>query len=130
MAPSLHQSLLMVRNLDDSVDFYRDVVGLPIQEENEGNVEFDTGQSTLVLEEDFDEEILDAFGLTAPEDPRGEGVIIAIDVGEPEEVDAVCERAGSADVPLKMDPRDVSWGRRMALLADPEGYTVEISADL
>ncbi|MFC6838110.1 VOC family protein [Halomarina ordinaria] len=29
-----------------------------------------------------------------------------------------------------MEPTDVGWGRRMALLADPDGYTVEVSAPL
>lgn len=128
MAPSLHQSLLMVRDLDESTAFYRDSVGLPVSEANEGNVEFDTGQTTLVLESDFDEDVLDAFGLDAPGDDRGRGVIVAIDVERPEAVDAVCD--GLPDDAVRMAPTAVDWGRRMALVADPDGYTVEISAPL
>lgn len=130
MTPSLHQSLLMVADLDESVSFYTDVVGLEPDEVAEGNVEFETGQATLVLEEDFDREVLDAFGLDDPGDERGSGVIVAIEVGSPDAVDAVAERAEAADETVRMGPTDVDWGRRMALLADPDGYTLEISAPL
>ncbi|WP_137290482.1 VOC family protein [Natronorubrum halophilum] len=128
MSPSLHQSLLMVSDLDASVAFYRDIVGLEPDEIADGNAEFDTGHCTLVLEEDFDPEVLDAFGLDEPGDERGRGVIVAIDVGDPEAVDTVCQRAAEADETVRMEPTDVEWGRRMALLSDPDDYTVEISA--
>ncbi|WP_121743405.1 VOC family protein [Natronorubrum halophilum] len=128
MSPSLHQSLLMVSDLDASVAFYRDIVGLEPDEIADGNAEFDTGRCTLVLEEDFDPEVLDAFGLDEPGDERGRGVIVAIDVDDPEAVDTVCERAAEAVETVRMEPTDVEWGRRMALLSDPDDYTVEISA--
>lgn len=130
MSPSLHQSLLMVSDLEASVAFYRDLVGVAPAERNDGNVEFDTGECTLVLESDFDQEVLDGFGLDEPGDERGRGVIVAIGVDDPEAVDTVCERAAEADETVRMDPTDVEWGRRMALLADPDDYTVEISAPL
>ncbi|MCD2201686.1 VOC family protein [Halobacterium sp. KA-4] len=130
MSPSLHQTLLMVTDLDASTAFYRDVVGLESDVVNDGNVEFDSGQCTLVLESDFGRDVLDAFGLEEPGDERGKGVIAAIDAGSPEGVDEVHERAVDADVTVRMEPRDVDWGRRMMLLADPDGYTVEVSAAL
>lgn len=130
MNPTLHQSLLMVTDLDASTAFYENIVELEPDQIEEGNVEFATGEGTLVLEEDFDPEVLDAFGLEEPGDERGGGVIVALDVGTPEEVDAVCDRAADEDETVRMEPRDVDWGRRMALLADPDGYTIEISASL
>ncbi|WP_423747450.1 VOC family protein (plasmid) [Haladaptatus sp. SPP-AMP-3] len=130
MLPSLHQSLLMVTNLTASTAFYEDVVGLETERVEEGNVEFATGDGTLVLEADFDPEVLDAFGLDEPGDDRGKGVIVALDVGTPDEVDAVCERAAKSGDVVRMEPMDVDWGRRMALLSDPDGYTIEVSASL
>lgn len=130
MTPSLHQSLLMVTDLEDSVAFYTNIVGLEPDDVAEGNAEFETGHATLVLEEDFDPEVLDSFGLDDPGDDRGAGVIIAIEVETPDAVDAVAERAGAAGETVRMEPTDVDWGRRMALLADPDGYTLEISASL
>mgnify|MGYP000058799896 FL=1 len=130
MSPSLHQSLLMVTDLDASSEFYEAVVGVEPDEVSDGNVEYDTGQATLVLETDFDPDVLEAFGLTEPGADRGDGVIVAIEVDGPDEVDAVCQRARDAGETVRMDPTDVDWGRRMAILADPDGYTVEISAPL
>lgn len=130
MEPSLHQTLLMVSDLDTSVAFYRDLVGLDPDAARDSNVEFDTGQCTLVLEEDFDPEVLDVFGLEDPGDDRGLGVIVAIDVGAPADVDSICTRVAEADGTVRMEPTDVDWGRRMALIADPDDYTVEISASL
>lgn len=130
MAPSLHQSLLMVRDLDRSMAFYTDLIGLESDRIKDDNAEFETGQATLVLEEDFDPEILDAFGLDQPGDARGSGVIVAIEVADPDAVDAVCERVADAGETVRMEPTDVDWGRRMALVSDPDGYTLEISAPL
>lgn len=130
MAPSLHQSLLIVSDLDASVEFYENVIGIEPDEANADNVEFKTGQCTFVLEEDFDQEVLAAFGLQKPGDQRGDGVIVAIDVDTIDTVDAVCDRAREKGIKIRMAPQDVDWGRRMALLADPDSYTVEVSASL
>lgn len=130
MDPTLHQTLLMVADLEASVAFYRDLVGLAPEEVAESNAEFATGQSTLVLEADFEPAVLDAFGLEEPGDERGSGVIVAVGVEEPAAVDAVCERVAEAGETVRMEPTDVDWGRRMALIADPDGYTVEVSAPL
>lgn len=118
----------MVTDLTSSVEFYRDIIGLTLDQVNDSNVEFDTGESTLVLEEDFDGDVLDDFGLTRPSDPRGEGVIVALDVDTPEDVDAIVDRVADAAFSVNMQPRDVPWGRRMALVEDPDGYVVELSA--
>lgn len=125
---TLHQSLLMVTDLDASTAFYRDVVGLDPDAVEEGNVEFATGECTLVLESDFGEDILDAFGLDDPGDDRGRGVIVAVDVDNPDVVNEVHRRAEEADVDIRRAPINVDWGRRMALLTDPDGYVVEVSA--
>ena len=130
MSPSLYQSLLMVTDLKASTEFYEDVVGLEPAVLNEGNAEFATGEATLVLESDFDQQVLDAFGLDAPSSDRGSGVIVAISVDGPDDVDTVYDRAVDDGVAVRMEPTDVDWGRRMALLADPDGYTVEVSAPL
>lgn len=110
--------------------FYTEVIGLEPDEIEEGNAEFATGEATLVLEEDFDPEILEAFGLDEPGEERGSGVIVAIEVESPSAVDSVCERVADSDETVRMEPTDVDWGRRMALVADPDGYTLEISAPL
>lgn len=61
----LHQSSLVVTDLDASTAFYRDVVGL-----------------------------------------------------SPDAVDAVHRRAEEASADVRMEPRDVGWGRRVAIRSD------------
>ena len=91
---TLHQSLLMVRDLDASTGFYRDIVGLDTDAVEEGNVEFAAGDCTLVLESDFDREVLDAFGLDEPGDHRGRGVMVAVEVDGGAVDEAVPPRRG------------------------------------
>ena len=118
----------MVTDLEASTAFYRDVVGLSTSRVEDGNAEFDTGAATLVLESDFDPDVPDAFGIDDPGDERGRGVIVALEVDGPATVDEVCDRV--PDESVRLAPTDVDWGRRMALLADPDDYTVEVSAPL
>jgi predicted enzyme related to lactoylglutathione lyase len=73
----------MVRDLDRSMEFYTDVIGLESDE-----------------------------------------------VEDPSSVDPVCERIAEAGETVPMEPTDVDWGRRVALVDDPDGYTLEISAPL
>lgn len=120
----------MVTDLKESVEFYRDIIGLKPDQVRDSNAEFNTGQATLVLEEDFDQEVLDSFGLDEPGDDRGQGTIVAIEVNSPESVDRIVKRAAETGIMVRMDPTDVDWGRRMALLADPDGYTIEVSAPI
>jgi len=114
----------VVRDVEESLEFYRDVLGLETRDVTEGRVKFDTGECTLVLEEDFDEAVLAEFGLEPPGDDRASGVIVVIEV---DDVEAVHERAERAGADVRMEPRTVEWGRKMFLVADPDGYVVEVS---
>lgn len=124
MAPTLHQTFLMVSDVDRSTEFYADVLGLDVAERGERSTAFDTGEGQLMIEQDFDEEALAAFGLEPPGEDRGEGVIVVVEV---DDVDAVHERAASAGAEVLTEPRDVDWGRRLCLVRDPDGYVIEVS---
>lgn len=124
MARVLHQTYLMVTDVDASLPFYRDVLGLAVADEADGRAKFDTGECTLVLEEDFDEAVLEEFGLEPPGDERGDGVILVVEV---DDVEAVHDRAQAAGAEVLMAPRTVNWGRKMFLVADPDGYVFEVS---
>lgn len=124
MSRTLHQTFLMVSDVDESVEFYGETLGLDIRERGDRSAEFDTGECTLVVEEDFDADTLAGFGLEPPGEERGDGVIVVLEV---DDVDAVYEAAEAAGADVRMGPRDVDWGRRMCLVADPDGYVLEIS---
>lgn len=122
----LDQTYLMVANLEAATEFYRDVLELNMHEKGENSIEFDTGSCRLKLEHDFDQETLAMFGLDSPGSNRGDGVIIVLDV---DDVDAIYERIMDSTTPAEVlaKPQDVSWGKRLCLVRDPEGYVLELS---
>jgi len=48
----------------------------------------------------------------------------------PAEVDAVAERLREAGHTLTVDPWDAFWGQRYATVKDPDGYQIDIFAEL
>ncbi|MFD1647835.1 VOC family protein [Haloarchaeobius litoreus] len=124
MAPTTHQVYLMTADLDASVEFYEQSLGLTCTDHGERSAAFDTGQCTLKVERDFDEETLAAFGMSPPGESRGDGVVVVLEV---DDVDAVYETADEHDADTLIQPRDVDWGRRMFLVRDPDGYVLEVS---
>jgi catechol 2,3-dioxygenase-like lactoylglutathione lyase family enzyme len=124
---TLHQVFLMVTDVDETVAFYRDALGLDVIERGERSATFDTGRCSLVVEREFDAETLSGFGLSPPGESRGDGVIVVLEV---DDVDAVNDSAVAADADVAIPPRDVDWGRRMFLVRDPDGYVVEVSRPL
>lgn len=127
MSRDVTQVYLMVSDLEESAAFYADALGLPIKESSDRRVSFDTGTCELKLEADFDRETLAAFGMDSPGERRGDGAIIVITV---ESVDDVYQSALDADANLLIEPRETSWGRKIVLIRDPDGYVIEISREI
>lgn len=124
MAQFLHQVYLMTPDLEASTDFFEAALGLNPTDEGERSVEFETGECSLKIERDFDEETLGAFGMDPPGDRRGDGAVLVIEVND---VEAIHDRAVDAGADVLMEPREVSWGREMFLVRSPAGYVFEVS---
>jgi catechol 2,3-dioxygenase-like lactoylglutathione lyase family enzyme len=126
----LTQVFLMTSDLTRSRAFY-DALGFEVAAEGSRSVEFDTGAARLKLEADFDPDTLSAFGLSPPGDSRGDGVVVVVEVPD---ADELAERAEDATAAhggeVLAGPRDVDWGRRLLLVSDPDGYTLELSQPL
>lgn len=122
--PKFQQTYVMVSDIDRSTAFYAETLGLGIDDRGERSTTFSAGEGELKLEQDFDEETLSAFGLDDPGDERGSGLIIGIEVGELTET---YERCTEADCEILTEPREVSWGRELFLVRDPDGYVIEVS---
>lgn len=127
MAPETKQVYLMVTDVEESITFYEDALGLECVERGERSAAFDTGACTLKIEREFDEPTLKAFGLTPPGDSRGDGVIVVLDV---EDVDVAYDTATEAEADTLIGPREVEWGRKLFLVRDPDGYVLEVSQPL
>lgn len=117
----------MVSDIDRSTEFYSETLGLEVDERGERSTTFDSGGTELKLEQDFDDETLEAFGLDAPGDDRGAGLIIGIEAAD---LAGAYERSSHADCEILTEPREVSWGRELFLVRDPDGYVIEVSRPL
>lgn len=121
------QVYVMASDLERSVAFYRDALGFTVSRQSDRSAAFDTGGCTLVVEQEFDEETLAEYGLAPPGESRGDGVIVVVRV---DDVEAVHDRATDSGADVRMEPREVDWGRELFLVADPDGYVLEISRPL
>lgn len=116
---------LIVGDLGRSKAFYRDVFGLPVQHEDEDTAMFRLGDTYVFLQHGAahqDGPSTDALGLA--EKGVGQFVIFV------EDVDAVHADLDEAEVATISGPADRDWGMRTLTLADPGGYTWEITQEL
>jgi lactoylglutathione lyase len=119
----LAYSILFAADLERSIRFYRDVIGLPFKFSNESYAEFATEGAKFAL---FAREHLpELIGREVPRDgvpwPQGE---VAFFVDDP---DAEHERLRAAGVEVLVPPTDRPWGERTLHVADPDGNLVELT---
>jgi lactoylglutathione lyase len=115
--------ILYVRDLDRSISFYRDVIGLPFKFSESGYAEFATEGTKFSL---FERARLPQ--LIGREPTEGEATMeVAFLVHD---VDLEAERLSRAGVALLSGPVDRPWGQRTVHLLDPDGHVVELAQEL
>lgn len=119
----LGYAILYVSDLERSVAFYRDVLGLSFRFANESYAEFATGAAKFALY--ARSHLPELIGCEAPAAgapwPQGEVAFLCDDV------DAEHERLAALGVTVLAPPTDRPWGERTLHLADPDGYVVELT---
>jgi lactoylglutathione lyase len=116
--------IVFVEDLERSVAFYRDVIGLPFRLQGDGYVEFATEGSRFGL---YDRNRLDELtgqDSAAPARPGGEVVFLVADV------DAEAERLRAAGATILAGPVDRVWGHRTLHVEDPDGFVVELAEEI
>jgi lactoylglutathione lyase len=112
-----------VLDLETSVAFYRDVLGLPVKLVGDGYAEFDTDNVKFGL---YERSRLPELLGKVPEraGPDGEVAFVVDDV------DAWAERLRVAGIDVLSGPTDRPWGHRTLHVADPDGLIVELAQEI
>ena len=116
--------ILFVADLERSVRFYRDVVGLPFKLYGDGYAEFATEGSRFGLYDRNRLGELTGQGGEPPGRPGGEVVFLVGDV------DAEAERLRGTGARILTGPVDRVWGHRTLHVEDPDGFVVELAEEI
>ncbi|GAA1593027.1 VOC family protein [Kribbella sancticallisti] len=119
---SIGYVILYVSDLDVSIAFYRDVIGLPYKFTDAGYAEFGTDGTRFALYERRRAEWLTGQPVTPG--PAAEIVLVVADV------DAEAARIAASGATVLSGPADRPWGHRTVHLADPDGFVVELAQEI
>ncbi len=115
---SLRYAILFVSDLERSIRFYRDVVGLKLQSEDRDQAEFDVGGTTLTLHQ--------AHSVAESHQPPTQSgcVRFGFRVDDLDPVHARLTEAGTRCV----QPPETREGVRMGLYEDPDGLNFTVAS--
>lgn len=121
----LVQLFVTTPSLDGSRPFYEEALNLEPARVGETSVEYTAEGARLKLQEDFDAETFEEFGMSAPSDPpdRGDGAVFVLRVSD---IDQTADRVAEGVGEVVQEPRSVPWGDRIALVRSPAGYLFEL----
>ena len=115
--------ILYVDDLDRSIAFYRDVIGVPFKLRGDGYAEFDVEGTKLGL---FERSRLpDLIGRDGGlPGPTAEILFVVPDV------DAEADRLRRSGASILTGPVDRRWGHRTLHVSDPDGHVVELAQEI
>lgn len=103
-------------NFEKEVNLYKEILGLPVSEENDNFIMFDTKGTRLAFHRLKKASRLDR-----------QTVELHLEVDDVDEAHLALQRKG---VKFADEPANRPWGNRMASFRDAEGYVVEIVGPL
>jgi lactoylglutathione lyase len=118
---------IFVTNLQKTIEFYRDVIGLEVKQIVGAYAEFEHEGIHFAI---FERAKLPEWLGSTPTYPRGlNGTFeLAIDLPHFEDVDYQFDRVVKAGAKAIMKPHDMPWGQRSSVIADPDGNLIEIGS--
>src|SRR3990172_2261949 len=119
----LGYAIFFVSDLERSIVFYRDVIGLPFRFATDSYAEFETvGAKFALFARSRLPELIDKEAPVGEVPwPQGEVAFFVDDV------DSEHDRLTRAGVVVLAPPTDRPWGERTLHVADPDGYVVELT---
>ena len=123
MFNKMSASCLLVSDLDKSLTFYRDVLGLEVEFAN-GNffVKFKLDATSLML---FEKEAAAKMLFPKEHITQGGGVLLAFQV---DDLQKTLDELKSKGVNIFEGPKPNAWGQTVAYFKDPDGNVWEVSA--
>lgn len=114
-------AIVFVSDMERSVSFYRDVLGLPLKFESPVWTEFATKGATLALHAGEGPAEGAGTGLGSPAGRCRPGLHVP-------DLDAFHGRMEGAEVPCVQEPRE-TFGARLAQYLDPDGLVITVGED-
>ncbi len=124
MEPRISLITLGVSDLERSVHFYRDGLGLPMRDGSDGIAFFETNGTWLSL---YPREALAEDATVSSEGAGFRGFALAHNVASTDEVDRVLEQAVQAGAKLLKPGQKVFWGGYSGYFEDPDGFLWEVA---
>lgn len=118
---------LFVNDMEKTVSFYRDVMGMQTDWNGEPNAELYSDGARLILFSRKDFEKMTAKTYTYPSGLNGT-MEIAFDLPRFEDVDKIYQQVIDRGAVPVFAPTDEPWGQRTSYVADPDGNLIEISS--
>ncbi|MGH9117094.1 MAG: VOC family protein [Acidimicrobiales bacterium] len=117
--------VLVVTDLDRSLRFYRDVLGLPLGHRSGSYAQMATGRTRLAMYERTAMAGTVGFDVSIPS-TDAPGFELGFKVDDVDDAFAALVAEGAAPV---TPPTDRPWGQRTAYVRDPDGHLVELAQD-
>jgi catechol 2,3-dioxygenase-like lactoylglutathione lyase family enzyme len=125
--PRISIITLGVADLERSLRFYRDGLGLPTtRKAEEGIIFFQTAGTCLALYP-YDALAKDIGETFLIEKSKFGGITLAHNVRSKDEVDELMERAAKAGAKIEKPAADTFWGGYAGYFSDPDGYIWEVA---
>lgn len=124
--PALAGVFLLVRDPARARSFYEALLSRAPEKVGPSEVRFRLGDGTaLMLHADLPEAERARWRVPPEPASRGWGVYVTLRGVDP---DRGADRARDAGGTVVLPAQDAPWGGRFCVVADPDGYTVELSA--
>ena len=125
MDPHITLLTLGVADIDRSIEFYRDGLGLPMQDRDGEAIAFFALEGTwLAL---YPRELLAEDATVSPEGSGFSGVTVAHNVESRNAVDVVLDEAKAAGAEVVKPGREADWGGYSGYFADPDDHLWEVA---
>ena len=125
MQPRISMVTLGVKDLEKSIEFYQQGLGLPLREPQSDDVAFFNLNGTWLGLYPWDKLAEDVT--VSPQGTGFRGVALAHNVKSKEEVDSVMSQAIKAGAKLVKGAQDVFWGGYSGYFSDIDGHLWEIA---